>query len=127
MATLKEILDFVNATKTNQLDDYIKTKWVNRIERRIQHELQGVALDSPDLAEYDWDVDQDTVLRIPSPYDEIYTYYLYAMIDFTYEEFELYQNDLSMFNSIYEQYGGELMNTDANGNLHTEIPPLEVM
>lgn len=45
----------------------------------------------------------DTELLMPHPYDEVYTWYLCAMIDMANEETTLYQNDMEMYNAAWDR------------------------
>src|SRR5574343_428698 len=51
---------------------------------------------------YVWSTDQSEVLLVPAPYDCIYEYYIYAMIDWMNKEYKAYENSMILYNSAWE-------------------------
>lgn len=45
---------------------------------------------------------EETVLLIPSPYDEVYIHYLYSKIDYRLGEIDRYNNSTMLFNSEWQ-------------------------
>jgi hypothetical protein len=48
--------------------------------------------------------DKDAELLVPSPYDNIYETYIYAMIDWHNREFKAYNNTFSMYNEAWKDF-----------------------
>ena len=83
---LKEAIRKADALRPNTLDEEQKVKWVVELEGEIAE------IERTDLPEDGW-AEQDPVLLMPYPKDEIYVYYLMAKIDFANEEMQLYADD----------------------------------
>ena len=90
------------------LDKAMKAR-PNAIDRGILVEklFQGLEGDVADMIgmdppEYTWDESnpEDRELLMPYPYDDIYHWYLLAIIDMN-EETQLYENDMAVFNSAW--------------------------
>ena len=76
-------------------------KWINVIEGRVQTEVMNKALD--EIIIYNEESDNAPLL-IPHPYDEVYIYYLCAMVDFFNEELDLYATDVDFFEQKFETF-----------------------
>lgn len=94
MATLKEIIDRVDANKVNGFSEEEKTAWISTAEMQIAQEIFQT-----DGSAYDWDTDQDTELLLGPPFEDIYELYLMAQIDFRQGEFNRYNNELGQFST----------------------------
>jgi hypothetical protein len=53
---------------------------------------------------YESDVDQETILLVPPPYDEMYLRWMEAQIDYYNSENARYNNSIMLFNGIYDDY-----------------------
>ena len=53
---------------------------------------------------YTVDTDPGTELLVGFPYDEIYTWYLAARVDWQNQEFDKYNNDRALFNNAYDTF-----------------------
>ena len=80
MATLRQVIDFVEGIKPSAYSEEIKTEWINEIEGAIQSEIFLFGVD--DIVRYDWETCADHELLVRAPYHEVYYNYLYAKIDF---------------------------------------------
>jgi hypothetical protein len=100
MPTLNEVIDRVDAIKLNPFRPEEKTAWLSEIDGKISLNLLGVA----EAATYTYPDDSDKELLVGAPYDRLYDYYLYSMIDFNSREYENYNNSTDMFNEAYEEY-----------------------
>ena len=101
---LVEAVERVKAEKPNAYSDDTLAKWVSQIEKTAQVEIMGV--DPADAVEYSWKTDGDEDLLVPEPYDDLYVYYLKAMIDYNNKEFTSYNYNTQMFNSTYSSFAG---------------------
>jgi hypothetical protein len=53
---------------------------------------------------YSVDVDQQTDLLAPAPFDEMYIYWLKAQIDLANGEYNRYNVEITMFNTEWQEY-----------------------
>ena len=92
--------------KPNDYTPEEKIEWLSRLDGRIKIEL----IDTHEGAEdkefngYTEDTDTTTELLAPSPYDEMYLYWLQAQIDYSNGEINKYNSNISMFNTSYSDY-----------------------
>ena len=97
--TLLTALSQANTMRPNAADDTIKVAQLYELEGDVA-EMLGV---TPPTNQYDPTSDDDYELLMPFPYDEIYRWYLMAMIDLANEETSLYADDMSMFNAAWNR------------------------
>lgn len=101
--TLKECIDFVSEIKPHAFSNETLTEWINEVEGYVQTEI--MLLDTAlNLTRYTWDENKDTTLLVKPPHDEIYRYYLYAMIDFANGEYDKFENSMTMYNAKLETF-----------------------
>lgn len=74
-----QCMHLADDTRPNGCSDRQKIGWLNRLEARIQTEVQQ--LPSAQLRQYDAVSDRNAVLLVSSPHDKIYWSYLTAMIE----------------------------------------------
>lgn len=91
--TLSEAIEQANYLRPNAIDDIPKQGWIRELEGELA-EMMG-----DDVPE----VDSDSELLMPAPYDHIYPLYLAAMIDYAQEETQLYSVDIQIANSAIHQ------------------------
>ncbi|MEG2000674.1 MAG: hypothetical protein RR053_04685 [Evtepia sp.] len=101
MSTINQLLLTADTLRENALPIEQKALWLCELESRIT----GEVLKSPRYLVYPEDA--DTQLSVPSPYDALYRYYLYAQIDFAQREYEEYNNAIKLFNSTLAAYMAE--------------------
>lgn len=97
--TLLTALSQANTMRPNAADDAIKAAQLYELEGRVA-EMFGV---DPPANPYDPESDEDYELLMPAPYDEMYRWYLMAMIDLANEETDLYANDMEVFNASWDR------------------------
>lgn len=99
---VRNVLDQVNEVKPNSYSDSRLMDFLNEVESMIWVEILGndpsnyTPLTLPD--------DNETDLIAEPPYSKVYGSYIQAMIDFQNEESISYQNNMSMFNSMWLEY-----------------------
>ena len=101
---LAEAVERAKAEKPNAYSDETLATWVSQIEKTAQVEIMGT--DPADAVEYSWKKDGEADLLIPEPYDDLYVYYLKAMIDYNNKEFTSYNYNTQMFNTMYSAFAG---------------------
>ena len=102
MATLKEIIDGVDAEKPNAFDHDTKTRWLNEVEGRVQTDVFLIA--PVDIIQYAFNENQNTPLLVDPPHDKLYYAYLAARIDFANGEYEKYQNTMQLYNEFFAEF-----------------------
>ena len=100
--TVEKLFNSVKHLKHNEYTNDDLCLWLNEIEGRIQTEVYLKPLS--ELVVYDGVSDAEKELLVPFPYDSIYRWYLFAMLDFANAEYDKYQNELVMFNSAYSAF-----------------------
>lgn len=100
MPTINEVIERTDRVKPNAYDDSTKADWLYRLDGRISKEIMH--MDPP--VRYIYPEDGDKELLVPFPNDEIYDYYLQAMIDYSNKEFGTYAKSMRMFNSAMDSY-----------------------
>ena len=97
--TMNEVIEYVDSVKPNAFDDDVKYKWINTLEGQISREIMD-----DEAPEYDIPDDADMPLLVGHPYDDIYSLYVSAMIDFHNREYKNYNQNVLMFTERLEQY-----------------------
>lgn len=88
--TLQEALNDANMVRPNDADDAIKAKELYKgLEGKV---ADMIGIDCPECPFPD-----DAELLMPDPFDDIYQWYIMAVIDLYNEETELYANDYRVF------------------------------
>lgn len=102
MATIRNVISYVDAIKPNAFDDAVKVQWINEAEGYIQTEVMMLAL--ADTVQYDPDEHMDAVLLVKPPHDKLYSLYLCALVDFANGEYDKYNNTMQMYNKFLGEY-----------------------
>lgn len=99
MASMNSVIEYVDGVKPNAYTDEDKYRWINQLEGMLSTEVfqdaQPLCCDIPG--------DADCPLRVGHPYEEIYSLYVMAMIDFHNREYGSYNNTMLMFRERLEQ------------------------
>ena len=103
MASIGEIIRFIDDIKPNAFTEGQKLQWLNELEGKIQVLILRTPAEELRAA-YVLPGDADTDTLVPRPYDKLYWMYLGAMIDFGNGEYSKYQNSMIMFNDAYEDF-----------------------
>lgn len=104
--TIIEALNKIDSLKPNNYSVAEKIKWLSNIDGIIKAEIidtheggQGIIFNG-----YDYDVDTDTELLVPDPYDDLYIKWLEAQIDYHNAEYDKYNNSFMMYNTAYSAF-----------------------
>lgn len=100
MATINQTIEYVDKVKINPYGDEEKYRWLSELDGMVR---RTVFQDSSVVA-YNFPDDGDMELIVPYPYDGIYASWLEAKIDFYDKRFEDYNNTVSMFYSLFDEY-----------------------
>lgn len=115
---LTELIGKVDAMRVNQVPDDVKRAWVSEVELLLinevilthelpewvaQHELYERYLTSSgrELLFNDY---EDSELIVPSPYDDLYYWWLVAKIDMVEGNMDRYRNDYQSYNNACLTY-----------------------
>jgi hypothetical protein len=104
--TIAEVISKVDALKPNTYTTEDKIGWLSTLDKRVKnkiinaHESQNPVY----FYGYESDVDQETILLVPPPYDEMYLRWMEAQIDYYNSENARYNNSIMLFNGIYDDY-----------------------
>lgn len=95
-----EAINYIDELKPNGYSQPMKVRWLSLLEGKIMSEIIGTT----GFAGYDDDTPLDTELTVSYPYDEVYTYWLEAQIDYANGEYPRYNNSMAMFNTAYSAF-----------------------
>lgn len=104
--TIAEVISKVDALKPNTYTQKDKVEWLSNLDSRVKTQIIDTheSCDCFHFYGYDNELDQDTELLVPAPYDEMYLRWLEAMIDYHNSEDDRYNNAIVLFNNAYEGY-----------------------
>ncbi len=90
----------------NQYSYEDKVRWLSLLDKRIFSEVVSRRADSgiSEFNGYSASSDPQTELLVSSGYDDVYIYYLEAMINKANCEYSRYNNSMIMFNTLYSLY-----------------------
>lgn len=107
MSTMNTVIAQVDGIKPNAYADEDKYRWICQLEGLLSAEVfQDEAPLCPAVPE-----DADRPLRLSHPYDELYSLYVMAMIDFHNREYSSYNNTLLVFRERLEQLKAQRVRT----------------
>ena len=101
-----EAIGRVDDLKPNAYDVEHKIGWLSKLDHKIQNQVISTHEDAPEEAftGYPADVDQQTELLAPAPFDEMYIYWLRAQIDLANGEYNKYNVEITMFNTEWQEF-----------------------
>lgn len=97
--TYKQIIDYVDLVHPNSFDLNTKLLWLCEADGLIRAEVHG---ESPATLP-----ETVTILNspsVPSPHARLYSYYLFAMIDFLLSDYDRYKISSEMFERAFDVY-----------------------
>lgn len=103
--TIIEAINRIDTVKPNGYPQGEKIRWLNTLDGIIKskvfdtHEGGAVAFDG-----YTEETNLNTELLVPSPFDELYLFWLESKIDYWNREMGQYNNSISMFNTAYAEF-----------------------
>ncbi len=99
--TRADILAEVREIRPNEYQDEWALRHVDELKQRILRELMDGYIIP----------DEGGELLTPSPYHNVYTYWLLAQIDLAQSEYDRYNNDLQLFNATWDELGKHISRT----------------
>ena len=98
--TVRELLDIIDSTVKNEVDEAIKVRWINDVEGRV---LCEICKRSP--AEVKRVVSEDDELFVPEAYSMLYVLFVVSMIEFAGGEYGNYAKLSTEFEKAFELFG----------------------
>lgn len=100
MATINKVMEQVDGVTLNTFDEEAKFQWLSNLDGMISR----VVMEQAEPVTYEYPNDMDRTLLAGYPFEDLYTLYLKAMIEFYNREYDDYNNSMLMFNERLEQY-----------------------
>lgn len=98
--TPNKAIEIIDALKPNSYSEEDKLRWINELDGRVQ----SLVFQADNVTQYKYPDDMDKELLIPAPFENLYTLYLEAMIDYHNKEYEDYNNVTVMFERQWVEY-----------------------
>lgn len=99
--TVEELISYTDKTKPNAIEEEVKKRWISEIEAIVKTEVFG---EDPAKCKGVDGYNYYTKLTVPVPYEQLYFFYLAAMIDFTNGEFEKFNDSSAAFEKAMQAY-----------------------
>lgn len=106
----------INSLKPNTYSETQKILWLSQLESMVKrlvidaHEGgEGISFEG-----FTEDVDTNTQLLMPAPFDVAYLYWLEAQIHYANEDIDMYNSAIMMFNSAFSEYKADYKRNHAS-------------
>ena len=104
MATVKQVLEQVDAMLPNQYTTAEKRRWLLQAEGFVVREVHQPHAGGEETEVPPEDTGEDTVLLVQPPYDELYRHYVEAQIHYANGETARYNNAAAQWNNAFLTY-----------------------
>lgn len=111
--TVREAIALADAMAPNAVSQVLKVRWLSELDGRVVQEICSPDTVS-DFAGYAENVNQDTVLKIPFPYDGIYPTWLKMHIDRMNGEMQKHNDGVALCDEMLEAYRRTLVRTTSS-------------
>ena len=98
--TPNKAIEIVDKLKPNSYSEEDKLRWINELEGMAQK----LVIQADDVKQLSYPDDMDKELLIPAPFDDCYTLFLEAKVDYYNKEIGNYNNSAMMFEAQYNEY-----------------------
>jgi hypothetical protein len=98
--TPNKAIEIVDKLKLNSYSEEDKLRWINELEGMAQR----LVFQEDEIMQYAYPDDMDKELLITAPYDDVYTLFLEAKIDYYNREYGNYNNSAMMFEAQYNEF-----------------------
>lgn len=98
--TPNKAIEIIDRLKLNSYGDEDKLRWINELEGMVQR----LVIQSDNVTELVYPDDMNKELLITAPYDDVYTLFLEAKIDYYNREYGNYNNSAMMFKAQFTEY-----------------------
>lgn len=98
--TPSKAIEIIDRLRPNSYADEDKLRWINELDGMVQR----LVFQSDTIKQYSYPEDLETELLITAPYDDCYTLFLEAKIDYYNREYSNYNNTAVVFESHFNEY-----------------------
>lgn len=98
--TPNKVIEKVDRLKPNAYTEEDKLEWINELDGMVQR----LVFQEDNVTQYVYPNDMEKELLIPAPFDDVYTLFLEAKIDYYNREYSNYNNSAMMFESQFSEY-----------------------
>lgn len=98
--TPNKAIEIVDKLKPNAYTEEDKLRWINELDGMVQR----LVMQEDNITQYAYPDDMDRELLIPAPFDDVYTLFLEAKIDYYNREYANYNNSATMFEAQFSEY-----------------------
>ena len=98
--TPNKAIEIIDRLKPNTYGDEDKLRWIDELDGMVQR----LVIQSDKVKKYSYPEDMDTELLIPHPFEDVYTLFLEAKIDYYNREYGNYNNTALMFETQFSEY-----------------------
>lgn len=98
--TPNKAIEIVDKLKLNSYGEEDKLRWINELDGMVQR----LVIQTDKVMQYAYPDDMDKELLIPAPFDDCYTLFLEAKIDYYNREYGNYNNSAMMFEAQFSEY-----------------------
>ena len=104
--TIRDAISQVDSRLTNIFPQKDKIEWLSQLDMRIKTQILDTheGAQQVDFHGYTENTNQNTVLLVAAPYDEMYLRHLEAMIHYYNKEEERCNNATDAFNVLYREF-----------------------
>jgi hypothetical protein len=118
--TIMEVLHRIDSIKPNTYTQNEKIAWLGDLDSLVKREIIDTHVGGASVVfnGYTENTDLMTKLLVPSPYEDVYIFWLESKIDYWNGEVGKYNNSIAMFNEVYSAFARyyNRMNTPLGSN-----------
>jgi hypothetical protein len=110
---IMEAINQIDSLKPNTYSTRQKIQWLSQLEAIIKRQVIDAheGGDQIPFDGFDENTDVNTVLFMPAPYDMAYIHWLEAQIHYAYEDIDMYNSAIMMFNATFSEYKADYTRT----------------
>ncbi len=98
--TPNKAIEIIDRLKPNAYSEEDKLRWINELDGMVQK----LVFQNDTVTKYSYPEDMDRELLVTAPFDDVYTLFLEAKIDYNNREYANYNNSATMFESQFTEY-----------------------
>lgn len=98
--TPNKAIEIIDRLRPNSYSEEDKLRWINELEGMVQR----LVIQSDTINQLSYPEDMEKELLISAPYDDCYTLFLEAKIDYYNREYSNYNNSAVVFESQFNEY-----------------------
>lgn len=102
--TISEALQRFDALCPNAFGEEEKLRWLSTLDWTIKVEIIDTRKNDVSFHGYNTQTDLETRLLAQEPYDEMYIYWMQAMVDYHNGEMASYNNSMARFDELYTKF-----------------------